>query len=81
VLHGDGAEIQRRLSAVPGVDEVAVTDAGGGLWRVVVRSAKADMRDELARVVVEAGFGLRELQVRTVSLEDVFLHLTTEETA
>ena len=81
VVHGDGAEIQRRLSAVPGVDEVAVTDAGGGLWRVVVRSAKADMRDELARVVVEAGFGLRELQVRTVSLEDVFLHLTTEETA
>ena len=38
------------------------------------------MRDELARLVVGAGFGLRELQARTVSLEDVFLHLTTEET-
>ena len=81
LVHGDGGEIQRRLSIVPGVEEVAVTAAGAGLWRVAVRSARADMRDELARVVVEAGFGLRELQVRTVSLEDVFLHLTTEETA
>ena len=81
VVHGEGGEIERRLGAVPGVDSVAVTDAGAGLWRVVVRSARADMRDELARVVVEAGFGLRELQARTVSLEDVFLHLTTEETA
>jgi ABC-2 type transport system ATP-binding protein len=81
VVHGEGKEIERRLGAVPGVDSVAITDAGAGLWRVVVRSANADMRDELARVAVEAGFGLRELQARTVSLEDVFLHLTTEEPA
>ena len=81
VVHGEGKEIERRLGAVPGVDSVAITDAGAGLWRVVVRSAKADMRDELARIVVEAGFGLRELQARTASLEDVFLHVTTEEPA
>jgi hypothetical protein len=48
---------------------------------VVVKSAKTDLRDDLARAVVEGGFGLRELQARTLSLEDVFLHLTTEETA
>jgi hypothetical protein len=47
----------------------------------VVEASKADMRDELARAVVEAGFGLRELQARTLSLEDVFMHLTTEEPA
>ena len=81
LIQGDGSEIERRLSIVPGVERVAVTDAGEGLWRVVVRSARADMRDELARAVVGAGFGLRELQARTVSLEDVFLHLTTEEPA
>ena len=81
LVHGDGGEIQRRLSTVAGVEEVVVTAAGAGLWRVAVRSARADIRDELARVVVEAGFGLLELQVRTPSLEDVFLHLTTDETA
>jgi ABC-2 type transport system ATP-binding protein len=81
VVQGDGAEIERLLGALPGVDSVAVSAAGGGLSRVVVKSAKADIRDDLARAVVQAGFGLRELQARTLSLEEVFLHLTTEETA
>jgi hypothetical protein len=46
---------------------------------VIVKASKADMRDELARAAVQAGFGLRELSARTVSLEDVFMLLTTEE--
>ena len=79
VLQGDRAEIQRRLSALPGVDEVEISPAGDGAWRVAVKASKPDMRDELARAAVEAGFGLRELQARTLSLEDVFMHLTTEE--
>jgi gliding motility-associated transport system ATP-binding protein len=79
IVHGDGPEIERHVLAVPGVDKVAVSPAGDGLWRVIVESSKADMRDELSRAVVQAGFGLRELQARSLSLEDVFLHLTTEE--
>jgi ABC-2 type transport system ATP-binding protein len=81
VVQGEGAEIERRLGVLPGVDAVTVSAAGDGVWRVVVKSSKADMRDELARAIVQAGFGLQELQTRTLSLEDVFLHLTTEETA
>jgi hypothetical protein len=46
---------------------------------VVVKSSKADLGDELSRAVVQSGLGLRELHIRTLSLEDVFLHLTTEE--
>jgi ABC-2 type transport system ATP-binding protein len=79
ILQGDRAAIERRLGALPGVEKFTISDAGDGLWRVLVRSARADMRDDLARAAVEAGFGLRELQARTLSLEDVFLHLTTEE--
>ena len=81
VLQGDRAEIERQVAAVPGVDKVAIRPAGDGGWRVVVMTSKADMRDELARAVVQAGFGLRELSARTLSLEDVFMHLTTEETS
>ena len=81
IVQGDGAAIERRLGALPGVDSVAISAAGDGLVRVVVKSAKADMHDNLARAVVQAGFGLRELKARTLSLEEVFLHLTTEETA
>ncbi len=79
VLQGGKADIESRVSALPGVENVAITAAGDGVWRVTVRASKADMRDELARAVIEAGFGLRELQARTLSLEDVFMHLTTEE--
>jgi ABC-2 type transport system ATP-binding protein len=81
VVVGDRAEIERRVGALPGVEKVAISPMGDGTWRVVVEASKADMRDELARAVVEAGFGLRELQARTLSLEDVFMHLTTEEPA
>lgn len=88
VVQGDRAEIERRICAVTGVDSVAISPAGerakgafpiDGIWRVVVKSSQADLGDELSRAVVQAGFGLRELQARTLSLEDVFLHLTTEE--
>jgi hypothetical protein len=61
------------------VEGVTVSRAGDGLWSVLVTTFEADLRDELARAAVEGGFGLRELQARTLSLEDVFLHLTTEE--
>jgi ABC-2 type transport system ATP-binding protein len=81
VLVGDRAEIERRVSALPGVEKVAISPTGDGTWLVAVKATKADMRDELSRAVVEAGFGLRELRARTLSLEDVFMHLTTEEPA
>lgn len=81
VLQGDRGEIERRMGALPGVEKMAISPAGEGDWRVVVNASKADMRDELARAAVEAGFGLRQLQARTLSLEDVFMHLTTEEPA
>ena len=81
VLVGDRAEIERHVSALPGVGKVTISATGDGTWLVAVKTTKADMRDELSRAVVEAGFGLRELRARTLSLEDVFMHLTTEEPA
>ena len=38
-----------------------------------------DVRRDLARVVVTSGWGLLELRPLRMSLEDVFLSLTTEE--
>ena len=38
-----------------------------------------DIRAELARKVVEKGFGLLEFKPRMLSLEEVFLKLVTEE--
>jgi hypothetical protein len=44
-----------------------------------VVSTAADLREDLARAVVD--LGLRELRSRGATLEDVFLQLTTEEPA
>jgi len=40
---------------------------------------RKDIRSELARTVVQSGWGLLELQSATMSLEDIFLKLTTAE--
>jgi ABC-2 type transport system ATP-binding protein len=40
-----------------------------------------DIRRELAAAVVTRGWGLLELRPTRMSLEEIFLHLTTEDTA
>ena len=67
------------LRSIGGLDSVEVTPLPEGECRVAVHSSGADPREELARVVVRAGLGLRELHSRSLSLEDVFISLTTEE--
>jgi ABC-2 type transport system ATP-binding protein len=79
LLQGDHAAIESRLGTLPGVEKLTISAASDGLWRVLVKSSRPEMRADLARAAVQAGFGLRELQTRTLSLEDVFLHLTTDE--
>jgi hypothetical protein len=45
-----------------------------------VESAQGeDVRRELARAIVTRGWGLLELRAMRMSLEEIFLHLTTEE--
>jgi ABC-2 type transport system ATP-binding protein len=81
LLRGEaGAEdVEAKLREVAGVDEVVVTADGDELWRVVVSGATAGLREELTRVAVEAGLGVREVQARRLTLEDVFLSLTADE--
>ena len=47
--------------------------------RLVVSTRMPDLREALSRAVIEGGFGLLEVQARTLSLEDVFLQLTRSE--
>ncbi len=71
-----GPGLSDRLLALDGVLEVkAETD---GTYRVESR-LEQDLREDVARVAVESGAGLLELAGVAVSLEEVFLRLTTEE--
>jgi len=46
---------------------------------VIETEKEKDLRAQIAKTIVESGFGLLELKSRAMSLEDVFLKLVTEE--
>jgi ABC-2 type transport system ATP-binding protein len=80
-VRGDAEAVRKKLAAVKGLDSVEVVPHANGECLVRVHSSGADPREELARAVIKGGFGLRELHSRTLSLEDVFISLTTQEPA
>jgi ABC-2 type transport system ATP-binding protein len=75
-----GADARSVLEAVPGVSGVSASDTRGGFTGFEVASAPdRDVRRELAAAVVGRGWGLLELRPMRMSLEEIFLSLTTEE--
>jgi ABC-2 type transport system ATP-binding protein len=74
-----GAEAGPALAAIPGVTRVAVSDAGGGFEVETERGT--DVRRELAKTIVNRGWGLLELRPMRMSLEEIFLQVTTDELA
>jgi ABC-2 type transport system ATP-binding protein len=69
------------LSAVPGVRKVAVIDRHEQYVGYEIEAEPSrDVRRDVARTVVDQGWGLLELRPTRLSLEEIFLQLTTEET-
>ncbi len=81
-LAAPAEEVQSGLVTVAGVSRVSTTPGRDGLVDVEVDSERGrDVRRELAAVVVGRGWGLLELRPMRMSLEDIFLSLTTEDAA
>ena len=77
-----GADAAAALSALPGVTHVGAADTRDGVVGLEVQSESGrDIRRELAAAIVTRGWGLLELRPVRMSLEEIFLHLTTEESA
>jgi ABC-2 type transport system ATP-binding protein len=75
-----GADAATALAAVPGVTRVAPADQRAATGAFEVESERGrDVRRELARDIVSRGWGLLELRPMRMSLEEVFLQVTTEE--
>jgi len=80
-VDGPGPDVSAALTQVPGVSGVTLNDGAGGPVSVEVTSEDGrDVRRELASAVVSRGWGLLELRPMRLSLEEIFLHLTTEDT-
>ena len=78
--HPDPTAVQQRLEQVRGVSRVVMKDSRNGLLAFEVESQQGQqVRADLARAVVGAGWNLRELRAVSLSLEDIFLQLTGAE--
>ena len=68
------------LASIPGVLRVTTVEQRNSVTTMDVETERDhDLRRDLARTIVSNGWGLLELRSMQMSLEDVFLHLTTEE--
>ena len=76
-------QLQELLARIPGVNRVQIEGAraDGGVTATVESAPGQDVRSQIAAKVVEKGWGLYELRGVSLSLEDIFLELTTEDSA
>lgn len=78
----DGPEeaVYQKVSAISGVARIDIHAADNGARTFQIETTQGqDIRRELARTVVDGGFGLLELKQAGMSLEDIYLQLTTSE--
>jgi ABC-2 type transport system ATP-binding protein len=76
---GDG-QVRQRLEQVSGVSKVVPKEARNGRLRFEVESLQGrHIRPDLARAVVESGWGLHDLHPVALSLEEIFLQLTASD--
>ena len=68
------------LESLEGVNQVEIENDGHGQVGALVESAQGiDLRAPIAARIANAGFELLELRAVNLSLEDIFMRLTTKE--
>jgi len=79
-IDANGADAAAALTRLAGVTRIVESERKDRLVGYEVESERGhDVRRELARAVVNNGWGLLELRPMRMSLEEIFLSLTTEE--
>ncbi|SPE42523.1 ABC transporter related [Candidatus Sulfopaludibacter sp. SbA3] len=75
-------DVQQRLEQISGVSRVMMKDSKDGRLLFEVESLQGrQIRADLARTVVNSGWNLNEMRSVGLSLEDIFLQLTSAEKA
>jgi ABC-2 type transport system ATP-binding protein len=81
-VDAQGADAAAVLQRVAGVKRVAVADTKQQIVGFEIDTETGhDVRRELAAAVVGRGWGLLEMRPMRMSLEEIFLHVTTEDVA
>ncbi len=78
-VEGPADQVAAVLRKVPGVVNVSYSEAGNrNTFRLQLRRGE-DLRDDISRAVIDNRWGLLGLQLESMSLEEIFLKLTTTE--
>src|SRR5437867_9939053 len=81
-VRGEAAPAAEALRAVPGIVSVRPRPESAGVATLEVEAESGrDVRPDIARAVVSHGLDLLALQQVGMSLEEIFLHLTTTDAA
>ena len=75
--------LENLLAQIPGAHRVTVERAGadGRVTATIETESGRDIRSQVAAAIVEKGYPLFELRGVSLSLEDIFLELTTDDAA
>ena len=77
-VRGPSREIVKAIGAIAGVADVRATGSGAAHIYTVESAHGASVREEIANVVVQNSWGLLRLTPISMSLEEIFLRLTSE---
>ena len=77
-VEGDAKTVETTLKSFKEVTSVSIDRQNDGILKVVVESTQ-DLRKEFAKSLIDKNLGLIELHADKVTLEDIFLELTTRE--
>src|SRR5262249_51886 len=81
-VRGSAESLRDAVGSIGSVKSVEVTPVAGDLVSAEIESESgADLRAQIAAPVVNKGFDLLEMRAVNLSLEDIFMQLTTEEQA
>jgi ABC-2 type transport system ATP-binding protein len=77
---GNGERVHTLLSEFPQIRNVSIGEPQDGRYLVVIDAeGKEEIRNRIARKLVESGLELYQLRAKAMTLEEIFLKLTTEE--
>ena len=76
---GPAAEVLPVLKKINGVNDVTPTNNNGRHIYIIQAQSGRDLRDDISQAVISNGWSLRGLQLVGMSLEEIFLRLTTHE--
>ena len=76
---GPAAQVLPVLRDIAGVTDVTLVNEDGRHTYTIHAQPGKDLRDDISRAVISNGWSLRGLQMVGMSLEEIFLRLTTHE--